>query len=265
MDGVNEIDIFGSAMIRGQGDDAKPELPVVWVHGWGMSSAIWHAVPVFAAGPALALDLPGHGGRPWDAGLGADVGLWAEDLLARAPERAVWVGWSLGGLLALEVARRAPRRVARLILLAATPRFVAVGESSCGMAPDTLEQFMAGLVQDRTLTLQRFFALQAVGVEGAREVRARLGQAVAKSPPAAEAALRAGLAILRDTDLSASLGGLELSVQVLLGERDRIVPPCVAEIYRQALPRAEIHIQAGAGHAPFLHAPGLLGRWLDQR
>ncbi len=252
-------------MIRGQGGGAKPVLPVVWVHGWGMSSVIWRAVPAFAAGPALALDLPGHGGRSWDAGLGADAGLWAEDLLVRAPERAVWVGWSLGGLLALEVARRAPERVARLVLLGATPRFVATGDQSCGMAAETLGQFMAGLAQDQALTLQRFLALQAVGAEGAREVRARLGQAVAESPPVVEAALRAGLAILRDTDLSASLLGLTHPVQVLLGERDRIVPPCVAEIYRQALPQAEIHIQAGAGHAPFLHAPGLLGQWLDQR
>lgn len=252
-------------MIRGQGGGANPVLPVVWVHGWGMSSAIWRAVPAFAAETALALDLPGHGGRLWDEGLGADAGRWAEDLLARAPERAVWVGWSLGGLLALEAARRAPERVARLILLGTTPRFVATGDQACGMAADTLGQFMAGLAQDRALTLQRFLALQAVGAEGAREVRARLGQAVAESPPAAEAALRAGLAILRDTDLSASLHGLGRPVHVLLGDRDRIVPPCVADMYRQALPQAEIHIQAGAGHAPFLHAPGLLGRWLDQR
>lgn len=252
-------------MIRGQGGGAKPVLPVVWVHGWGMSSAIWRAVPSFAAAPALALDLPGHGGRSWDGGLGADAGLWAEDLLARAPERAVWVGWSLGGLLALEAARRAPERVARLILLGATPRFVATDDQSCGMAAETLSQFMAGLAQDRVLTLQRFLALQSVGAEGAREVRARLGQAVAESPPAIEAALRTGLAILRDTDLSASLHGVTQPVRVMLGERDRIVPPCVAEIYRQALPQAEVHIQAGAGHAPFLHAPGLLGQWLDQR
>lgn len=253
-------------MIRGQGDGANPGAPVVWVHGWGMSSAIWQGVPAFSeCSGSIALDLPGHGHRAWEKGLGSHVGRWAEDLLARAPERSVWVGWSLGGLLALEVARRAPERVASLILLAASPRFVAQDGQGCGMAPDTLGQFMAGLAQDQTLTLQRFVALQVVGAEGGREARARLTQAVEESAPAHEGALRAGLEILRDTDLVASLQGIAPPVRVLLGDRDRIVPPCMADLYRQALPQSHVHVQPGAGHAPFLHAPGLLGQWLEQR
>jgi len=171
----------------------------------------------------------------------------------------------LGGLLALEAARRAPERVASLILVSASPCFVDREGLGCGMAADTLEQFMLGLAQDQSLTLQRFLALQVVGAEGAREARTRLVQAVAGAAPAAEDALRAGLEILRDTDLAASLQEISPPVSVLLGDRDRIVPPCVADLYRRALPRSHVHVQAGAGHAPFLHAPALLGQWLEQR
>ncbi|MDM7322859.1 MAG: hypothetical protein P3W87_006235, partial [Gammaproteobacteria bacterium] len=59
--------VFENAMIRGQGGGAKAVLPVVWVHGWSMSSAIWRLVPSFAGPHSLALDLPGHGDRSWDA------------------------------------------------------------------------------------------------------------------------------------------------------------------------------------------------------
>ncbi len=252
-------------MIRAQADGANQGLPVVWLHGWGLSSAIWQAVPAFTPGTMQALDLPGHGGRAWDDALGDDCGRWAEELLSRAPPEAVWVGWSLGGLLALEAARRAPGRVARLILLAAPLRFLAGGDPPCGMAPSTLDRFMADLEQDPSLGLQRFFALQTLGADHAREMRVRLMRAAAKSPPAQQAALRAGLRILRQMDLTRAVAGLDLPVQVLLGGQDRIVPPCAARVYREALPQAEVHIQAGAGHAPFLHAPDLLAHWLEPR
>lgn len=51
-------------------------------------------------------------------GLEADVGAWAEQLLRRLPPRFSVAGFSLGGLLALELLRRAPTRVERLALVA---------------------------------------------------------------------------------------------------------------------------------------------------
>lgn len=51
-------------------------------------------------------------------GLDADVGAWAERLLQRLPPRFSLAGFSLGGLLALELLRRAPERIERLALVA---------------------------------------------------------------------------------------------------------------------------------------------------
>jgi len=51
-------------------------------------------------------------------GLERDVGAWAEQLLQRLPPRFALAGFSLGGLLALELLRRAPARVERLALVA---------------------------------------------------------------------------------------------------------------------------------------------------
>ena len=47
--------------------------PVVWLHGWGMSPAIWQAVPEFACFDSHALSLPGHGGEPWAEALGESL------------------------------------------------------------------------------------------------------------------------------------------------------------------------------------------------
>ena len=218
-----------------------------------MSPAIWQAVPAFARFDSCALSLPGHGGEPWDNALGSDVTRWASWLLARAPQQAIWVGWSLGGLLALEVARLAPERVAGLCLLASSPCFTVREDWPCAMSAETFAQFEAGLVQDHALTLRRFLALQTVGADDAKQVRALLGAAALDAASADVRALKAGLEVLRLADLRQALAGLKMPLAVMLGGLDRIVPPCIAEVYQNAQPGARVLTHARAGHAPFLY------------
>lgn len=249
-------------MIRGEVDTAKPVVPTVWLHGWGMNASIWRAVPAAMGPQSVRLDLPGHGDRAWDDRLGADITRWAEDILERAPQRAVWAGWSLGGLLSMEIARIAPERVERLLLMGATPRFVAEDVSECGMRLDVFLQFAAGVEQDHALTLQRFLALQVVGAEDARRLRGLLLESVAEAP-ADCSALRSGLDILRDVDMRSRLAAVQAPTRVILGAQDRIVPPCVADIYGEFMPRASVDVLDGVGHAPFLHLPDRVGQWVE--
>ncbi len=238
--------------------------PVVWLHGWGMSSAIWQAVPEFACFDSHALALPGHGGeangQAWDEALGSDITRWALWLLERAPQHAIWVGWSLGGLLALEVARLAPERVAGLCLLASSPCFTVREDWSCAMSAETFAQFEAGLAQDHALTLRRFLALQTVGADDAKQVRGLLNAAALDAAQVDVRALRAGLEVLRQADLRQALAALKMPLAVMLGGLDRIVPPCIAELYRDVQPGVTVLPRARAGHAPFLYVDGESGR-----
>ena len=101
--------------------------PVLLLHGWACSAFSWrHQLPVLAdAGYyAVAVDLRGHGlsDRPpeaarYDASAMDD---WVDQLLrALKIERAALVGHSLGGGLALHLARREPARVARVAVVSA--------------------------------------------------------------------------------------------------------------------------------------------------
>ncbi|HET9482666.1 MAG TPA: alpha/beta fold hydrolase, partial [Xanthomonadales bacterium] len=103
---------------RGSGPD------VVLVHGWAMHSGIFAPlVKLLEARCTLHLvDLPGHG-RSAEREGPLELGGTAQRLLSVLP-RATWIGWSLGGLVCLEAARRAPEQFDALALIATSPCFV---------------------------------------------------------------------------------------------------------------------------------------------
>lgn len=243
---------------------AAIEIPVrdlVLIHGWGMNAAVWEGLPAgLTAGLTQhRIELPGHGaspfGPPCDAGGPGALWAWADACLDAAPERAAWLGWSLGGLVALAAALRAPKRVQALILMTATPRFVRAADWMAAMPEETLAQFHDGLVADPAGTLARFLSLQVRGSEHARETLRTLRQELAARPAPRPAALALGLDLLRDEDLRGPLPDLGPPSLWLFGSHDSLVPAAVAERVERLLPEARTGIIRGAAHAPFLSHP----------
>lgn len=89
----------------------KHPTDLVLLHGWGMNTGVWDALPsTLSADYRLhPIELPGHGGAAFSPDW-RDLPDWADAVLAQAPEQAVWLGWSLGGLVALQAALEASTR-----------------------------------------------------------------------------------------------------------------------------------------------------------
>lgn len=233
--------------------------PIVLLHGWGMNAAAWSGVADSLARDRSVhiLELPGHGERCY-AGE-QSLAVWAEACLKDAPERADWIGWSLGGQVALQAALLAPERIGRLVLTASAPRFVQGDGWPHAMPVGTLGQFAEALGNDYQGTIQRFLALQVRGSEQSREVLRLLKEELAARPPACPEALEVGLRLLRETDLSGQLDSIQSPLTFLFGERDALVPIGVADDLAVLAPRVHIERIAGAAHAPFLSHPA---EWL---
>ena len=228
----------------------KPVLALL--HGWGMNARVFDALAARLSDDfeVRVLDLPGHGGR---AALPVNtLHSWADDLAQQLPDNATLLGWSLGGQLAMRAALDHPHKIARLVLLASTPKFVATPDWQRGMAAADLQAFGAALLADPQATLLRFLSLQTRGMAGQKTLLQQLRQTLLATPAADGEALAAGLAILHDTDLRLDLTRLTQPTLVLHGALDTLTPPAAGAWLAEALPVAQHLELARAAHAPHL-------------
>lgn len=242
---------------------------LVLIHGWGMNAGVWAPLTArFARDRRLhVVDLPGHGASAYEPGQAA-LADWARAVRLAVPSGAAWVGWSLGAQVAIRAALDAPQTVARLVLVAGTPRFVQGPDWPRAMARETFEQFAANLAADHVGALERFLALQVRGADHARETLRWLKQEVRERPRPQDAALDDGLRLLLETDLRSELRQLRQPTLWLLGERDSLVPADVGHDLATLQPAADVLVIGGAAHAPFLSHPArsqaLLSRFLAE-
>lgn len=240
-----------------------PEL--VLLHGWGLHAGVWDTlipklVPHFRV---TRVDLPGHG-RSSGLPMPGDLSHIATQVSALAPKNAVWLGWSLGGLVALRAALDEPRPMRALVLANTTPRFVTAADWPHAMPPEQLQGFAAGLAQDYRETLLRFLSLQVRGDGRARAALRELREALFTHGEPDTASLAAGLALLEGSDLRDALSTIRLPTLVMTGAYDRLTPPAAGEHLAQSIPGARLHRFPKSAHAPFIsHADEFTAALVD--
>jgi len=227
---------------------------LVLLHGWGLNAQVWDCITAELA-PHFTLplvDLPGYGRSN---GFGAlTLAQMTDAVLARAPQSAIWLGWSLGGLVASQAALSAPQRVQALVTVASPPCFCAEDDWP-GIKPEVLSGFQRQLSEDFQRTVERFLALQTLGTETARADARKLKSAVLALPMPGETVLNGGLEILKTADLRAPLASLEQPFLRLYGRLDGLVPRKIVTMLDEAWPASQSVIFPKAAHAPFISHP----------
>jgi pimeloyl-[acyl-carrier protein] methyl ester esterase len=155
-------------------------------------------------------------------------------------------------MVALRFAQLHPERVARLVLVCTTPRFVAGPDWPHAMSATTLGRFGDELRVAYRATLQRFLTLQVQGSDEGRATLAALrGQLFARGA-SAPGALAPALALLAATDLRADVAAVTAPTLVVTGNRDALTPAAAGAWLAHAMPNARLVSIEGAAHAPFL-------------
>jgi abhydrolase domain-containing protein 6 len=238
----------------------RPGTPMVMLHGFGGDKETWLLMaPWLRKPPLLLVDLPGHGGSsplPRQLTTAAGMGGLLIDLLdERGLARVHLCGNSLGGGLALWLARHHPERIASLTLIASAAPDPAESELTRALARGD------NLLIPGSQEAERFIKLMA-------ERPPRVPQAVTRyitarrvmAAPRLQAMFRAWI----DSDPADGLpGDLEAITQptlIIHGEKDRIVHADTARRVHARMPRAQLHIMPGIGHVPQLEQPAAVAR-----
>ncbi len=174
----------------------------------------------------------------------------AADILAWAPARFALAGLSMGGIVAMEVVRQAPERVAALALLDTNP-LAEVEAVKAGREPQ-IERVMSGGLGAVMIEqmIPRYLAPRAhrPDIEGlCRDMAHSLG---------AEVFVRQSRALQQRPDQQETLRAYAGPSLVLCGRDDALCPVARHELMAELLPRATLWIVEGAGHLPTLECPG---------
>lgn len=236
--------------------------PLVLLHGWAMSSAVFTEALQVLAGDfrVLAPDLRGHGASdPGDGcaleDFAGDLRQWLEGLGISGLDL---LGWSLGGQVALRLAPLLGKGLGGLLLVASTPCFTAREGWTAGLPAVQVKAMARGLKRRYRETLDDFFARQFLAGEVSsgrlEEIRAFAAPGEGSVLPSRATAL-AALETLQNVDLRGDLAEVEAPTLVLQGDGDRIIPPDAGRYLAAHLPQGSFAPLADTGHAPFLSRP----------
>ena len=218
-------------------ESGSPNGPaVVLLHAFPMSGAMWEPqLKALEAFRVLIPDLRGFGATPL-------VGPWliehaAADVLESFEGKAAFVGLSMGGYVAMQIASAAPDRVTGLVL-SDTRAEPDANENKAKRAAaidfvrkNGVEAFLAPFLKDAVANQSAMAMLRGV--------------AAASSPEAVMAALAA---LAARPDAIPGLSKIKVPAAVLVGSQDKITPLPLAEAMRSRIPGAELHIIPDAGH-----------------
>jgi len=233
--------------------------PIVFSHGWPLSSDAWEAQMLFLAANGfrcIAHDRRGHGRSSQPYG-GNDMNTYADDLhalLVHLDLRDVMlVGHSTGGgEVARLVGRHGPAKIRKVVLLSAvTPMMAYAPQNPNGLPMEVFDGIRAGLLKDRSQLFQDFtgpfFGANREGHQVSQGMRDSFWfqgmQAGLKN-------LYDCVAAFSETDLTQDLRDMTMPVLVIHGDDDQIVPIEISgKRAAEIAPNATLKVYPGGSHA----------------
>ena len=219
----------------------KPE--IFLIHGWNMPPVLWDPISRLLAErfKITLAEMPGYSSTDSADSEQAPLETVKAALLEQAPPTSHWVGWSLGGTVAMACSIEHSSRMDRLTLISPTPCFTLRPDWEFGYNQKTFQSLLKITQRRFELGTKNFLSLQTLG--GHQE---KTFTDVCDHRPT-NAALAQGFSILCHTDLRNQIANIKIPTQIIAASADNVVPSEASRWVAEAIPQSTLHT-VGAGH-----------------
>lgn len=185
---------------------------------------------------------------------------WLTHIHQRIPNGSWLAGWSLGGMLAMQLASLYPQHYAGMISLGSNARFTAKSSWPHAMPALTFSAFKQAVKLCPNTALKQFTRLCSQGDTEAAALARHLQQQ--QTEPLNSPLAQAGLQHLAQLDNRAAMADYSGAQLHLLAEQDALVPKAVQHDLRQLTPQAQVEVMPGSHAFVFSQAAAVAARML---
>jgi non-heme chloroperoxidase len=233
--------------------------PVVFSHGWPLSSDSWEAQMLYLAEHGyrcIAHDRRGHGrsSQPWN---GNDMNTYADDLATVIEtlglEGAALVGFSTGGgEVARYIGRHGTKRVAKAALISAIPPLMLkTANNPHGTPIEVFDGLRAASIADRSKLYRDLASGPFFGFNrpGAKVSQGMIDSFWLQGMQAGHKNTHDCIKVFSETDLTEDLKKLDVPTLIVHGDDDQIVPIAAsAQLSAKLVKNATLKVYKGAPH-----------------
>lgn len=231
------------------------KINLVLLHGWGCNSKIWFfiikkLIPYFRL---YLIDLPGFG---YNSQYFGNISLEKiTEIISKIPipNDSIWLGWSLGGLVASKIAILNPKKIKAVINVSSSPCFVSKKKWP-GINLIIFNKFKKKLELNYLNTIKNFFLLYLFNKRNIRKNNIFLEKFIFSQPLPNLVNLKNGINILQETDLRKEMKKIKIPVLYIYGKYDYIIPYNISNLLKKSNNKyIKSHfIIDNSYHAPFI-------------
>ncbi len=226
---------------------------IVLLHGWAMPPAIFKPLVkrLSYKFDFIIPKFPGDIGHAYRDE--ASLQDFAQSILQQVRHKAIWLGWSFGGLLAMQIAKSQPKLVESLIMVTSNLKYVQDESWEYGIKSEVLAGFFQDLQNNYNKTISQFLGLQTMYASNQRDLIKDL-KSITLDRPAIES-LMAQLKLLQTTDLRQDIKNIPHNTLWIMGDKDMLVPYNAGLAASKLMTQSKVKIIKNSGHLPFWTQP----------